>query len=86
MCRTYWGSHGCNFERGHDGAHECSCCDCPPGHHNGVDAPGLVDDPGVHCVAKPPYYGPGTNFYGEDAASDRGSETRDRGRRGVVRF
>ena len=21
----------------------------------------------VECVAKPPYYGPGTTFYGEDA-------------------
>lgn len=54
-CRVYWGSHGCQLERGHDGPHECDCCTCD-------DHP----DPGSGCVASPPYYGPGTTFYGED--------------------
>jgi hypothetical protein len=25
-----------------------------------------MDEEGVYCVAKPPYYGPDTNFFGED--------------------
>jgi hypothetical protein len=65
-CRVYWGSHGCKFDRGHDGLCECDCCDCPEGHHDGVTAPEELGYPGVHFVAKPPYYGPETNFYGED--------------------
>jgi hypothetical protein len=24
-CRVYWGSHGCDLERGHDGQHVCGC-------------------------------------------------------------
>jgi hypothetical protein len=64
-CRVYWGSHGCDLDRGHDGLCECGCCDCPDGAHNGVTAP--ADDEGVLCVAKSPYYGPETEFYGEDA-------------------
>jgi hypothetical protein len=59
-CRVYWGSHGCDLERGHDGACECACCDCWPEH---TDEP---DEDDVVCVAKPPYYGPETRFYGED--------------------
>lgn len=54
-CRVYWGSHGCQFEREHDGLCECGCCDC-------TDHPG----PDSGCVAKHPYYGPETVFYGED--------------------
>lgn len=54
-CRVYWGSHGCRHDRGHDGDHECDCCECQ--QH--------PDDAG--CVAGPPYYGPDTRFYGEDA-------------------
>lgn len=50
-CRVYWGSHACALERGHDGPHLCSCADIPP-EHGGVGGP--------------PYYGPGTRFYGED--------------------
>lgn len=67
-CRVYWGSHGCNLERDHDGPHECDCCDCPPGRHDGITAPTLPDDEGVICVAKTPYYGPETRFYGEDVS------------------
>lgn len=59
-CQTYWGSHGCRFEAGHEGACECSCCDCPDDQ---------ACEPG--CVAKPPYYGPETRFYGDDAAARR---------------
>ena len=73
-CRVYWGSHGCNLERGHEGGHVCPCCDCPPGRHNGVDAPTLVDDDGVICVSREPYYGPETYFYGEDAPAARENE------------
>lgn len=60
FCRVYWGSHGCQFKRGHDLAvqpHECDCCEC--------DGPCKAE-----CVAKPPYYGPQTNFYGEDATAE----------------
>lgn len=54
-CDVYWGSHGCSLERGHDGDHWCYCCDCEnhPDHDSG-------------CVAGPPYYGPDTNFFGDD--------------------
>jgi hypothetical protein len=58
-CRVYWGSHGCDLERGHPGgrdAHDCGCCECE--NH---------PDPDSGCVGKFPYYGPDTNFYGEDA-------------------
>lgn len=50
-CRVYWGSHGCMLERGHTGPHECDCYD--------------PDEKGN--VGGPPYYGPETKFYGEDA-------------------
>lgn len=56
LCRVYWGSHGCERPKGHEGDHWCDCCDCE-------DHP---DDSG--CVAGPPYYGAETRFYGEDAA------------------
>lgn len=56
-CRVYWGSHGCKYDRGHEGPHECDCCEC--------DGPCKPE-----CVAKPPYYGEDTHFYGEDAPYD----------------
>jgi hypothetical protein len=52
-CRVYWGSHGCDLERGHTGEHVCLLCYDP-------------DDAGGY-VGAPPYYGPDTQFYGEDA-------------------
>jgi hypothetical protein len=68
-CRVYWGSHGCDLERGHverDGtAHVCDCCECGE-HHPYPRWP----DTQVTCVALAPYYGPETNFYGEDAAPE----------------
>lgn len=60
-CDVCWGSHACRWLRGHPEAlpHECDCCQCE--RH---------PDPGdVLCVGKPPYYGPGTRFYGADAES-----------------
>ena len=58
-CRVFWGSHGCAHPRGHapEIPHACDCCECK--------------DPGCKpsCVAKPPYYGLDTRFYGEDAAA-----------------
>ena len=60
-CRVYWGSHGCFLERGHEGPHLCEC------------AFGSPTDPLEDQLAEalnvgaPPYYGPDTNFWGEDA-------------------
>lgn len=53
-CRVYWGSHGCDLPRGHDGPHVCESCWDPD------DTEGYV--------GRPPYYGPETRFWGEDAA------------------
>lgn len=65
FCDVYWGSHGCMHPRGHGAGipHECDCCECE--HHPYPDWP----DTGVRCVAKPPYYGPETRFYGDDDAA-----------------
>ena len=61
-CRVYWGSHGCDFKRGHEGSCACDCCECP-------DHPHHPEEDEWTCVAKPPYYGPETRFYGEDVAA-----------------
>ena len=62
-CRVYWGSHGCELPRGHEGPHRCVCAD-----DEGVDpvTRGYVTEPGVFNVGAPPHYGPETRFYGED--------------------
>jgi len=57
-CRVYWGSHGCELARSHEGDCDCGCCGCA--NH---------PDPDSGCVGKAPYYGPETRFYGEDVAS-----------------
>jgi hypothetical protein len=60
-CRVYWGSHGCDLQRGHPGswrAHSCDCCDCE--RHPDLDS---------GCVARYPYYGRLTRFYGEDVSA-----------------
>lgn len=62
-CGVCWGAHMCDLESGHEGTHRCECCDCPPGHHDGVTAPVLVDDDACVCVGQAPYYGPDTKFY-----------------------
>lgn len=55
-CRVYWGSsHGCDRPRGHLGPHLCLTC--------------RTDDEDG-WVGAPPYYGPGTRFYGEDVKAD----------------
>lgn len=64
FCRVYWGSHGCDLPRGHKQPHECSCCTCLDHAKNN-----FYED-GVKCVAKPPYYGPDTKFYGEDVEDE----------------
>lgn len=71
-CRVYWGSHGCKLERGHDGPHLCDCAD-----DEGVDpiTREYIEDRQVVNVGAPPYYGPKTTFYGEDAtAAERGED------------
>lgn len=55
-CRVYWGSHGCDRPRGHDGPHLCLKCRYP-------------DE--IGWTGAPPYYGPDTEFYGEDAETDK---------------
>jgi hypothetical protein len=57
---VYWGSHGCC---GHDaqGRCECDCCDCGE-HHPFPEWPS--ED--TLCVARWPYYGDDTRFYGDD--------------------
>jgi hypothetical protein len=64
-CRVYWGTHGCRLPRGHDGPHLCECADDEGASHvlarHGID-PQCVN------VGAPPYYGPDTRLYGEDAA------------------
>lgn len=59
-CAVYWGSHGCHLPYGHANNCECGCCECGDNHPHG--------DPDVLCVGRAPYYGPGTRFYGDDAA------------------
>ena len=62
-CDVYWGSHGCELPRGHEGTCECDCCTCE--HHPYPDWPAT----NALCVAKAPYYGPETRFYGDDVAA-----------------
>lgn len=52
LCEVYWGSHGCQYEYGHEGWCDCGCDSDPPEEGD---------------VGAFPYYGPGTNFYGADA-------------------
>lgn len=61
-CRVYWGSHGCMYERGHGGPHECACAFDEQGNREPRE-----DEDGVENVGAPPYYGSDTRFYGEDA-------------------
>lgn len=62
-CRVYWGSHGCDLERGHVAPHDCMCCECP------LDTKNHLKEQG--CVSTAPYYGWRTLFYGEDAPRQR---------------
>lgn len=64
-CRVYWGSHCCRQPRGHgpETPHACDCCECE--RHPDPDPDNPDGEPS--CVARSPYYGPETRFYGEDA-------------------
>lgn len=57
ICLACWGTHGCKHPPKHEAPHECDCCTC--------DDHSMNPDP--DCVAKPPYCGDGTVFYGRDA-------------------
>jgi hypothetical protein len=61
-CQAFWGSHACDLPRGHDGPHLCACADDPD-----VDPETRLYPDGVVNVGAPPYYGPETHFWGEDA-------------------
>lgn len=77
-CRVYWGSHGCDLERGHAGEHICGCS-VEEGVDGGALLPHMDDADAAEDsgnVGRAPYYGPDTNFYGEDA------EDADIGRKG----
>ncbi len=56
FCKVYWDSQACYLSPGHEGPHVCNpeCAAIPP------------EDGGA---GRPPYYGPETRFYGEDAES-----------------
>ena len=45
-CNTFWGSHGCDLPKGHDGQHVCDCHD-----------PNDADDVAAHRSASPEDYG-----------------------------
>lgn len=62
-CRTYWGTHGCRFERGHESDCECECADEVTDKNRA--------DPQFLDASRPPYYGPGTRFFGDDATKLR---------------
>jgi hypothetical protein len=65
LCRVFWGTHGCDLQRGHTGPHLCSCAwdeDGDPLPYENEDE----DGPWVN-VGAPPYYGPNTRFFGDDA-------------------
>ena len=57
-CRVFWGSHGCDLPRDHPGPCLCTSCWDPE------DMDGYV--------GAWPYYGPETQFYGEDALAKWG--------------
>lgn len=50
-CNVFWGTHGCDFELGHEGPCKCECY---------LDSANWDDGE----VGGPPYYGPNTVFYG----------------------
>lgn len=60
LCDTYWGSHGCFKQRGHEGHHVCTCCEDPSNH--------ATDHLDTGCVGTYPYYGEDTNFFGDDVS------------------
>jgi len=67
-CRVYWGSHGCRLTRGHEGPHLCDCA--VDDWQDYIELGGYIYPDGVLNVGAPPYYGPDTHFYGEDAPNE----------------
>lgn len=63
LCRVYWGSHGCDRPRGHSGPHVCGCAPRAAAKRGYLTPEEQADGE----VGAPPYYGPRTRFYGEDA-------------------
>lgn len=59
---VFWGSHGCHLDTIHTPGLgcECDCCRCPEG-----------EPCKQSCVAKWPFYGNTTRFYGYDAETLR---------------
>lgn len=58
-CPVFWGSHGCDLERGHDGQHLCRACCFPESDlhmdlHRAAPADGYGCD---GCAGTWPYYG-----------------------------
>lgn len=72
-CRTYWGSHGCMFGRGHRGPCMCDCAVPMPGEDDPASdpcgcRPGCQEGAGCeYNVGAWPHYGDDTEYYGEDA-------------------
>jgi hypothetical protein len=62
-CRVFWGSHGCDKPRGHRGRHLCQSC----GSWWERLLPWRLRLRWTGYVGAYPYYGPETQFYGEDA-------------------
>jgi len=62
-CDTYWGSHGCNLQVGHEGNHKCYGC------YEAWEKDGQVwiIDPESKGDKGRPYGGPDAfGFYGDD--------------------
>jgi len=77
-CRVYWNTHGCALERGHDGPHVCNCAIEDEGTFD-PETHEYYDDPGCFNVGAPPYYGPDTNFFGEDAPPSKKRPSKEAG-------
>ena len=58
-CDIYWGSHGCDSDRDHDGLHWCrSCCEPMSPRHMSAHARAQAGDYGADgCAGSWPYYG-----------------------------
>lgn len=58
-CPMFWGSHGCDLARGHDGQHWCrSCCRTDDREHMALHAAARPDQYGSDgCAGTWPYYG-----------------------------
>ena len=55
LCDTYWGSHGCSLDAGHEGP--CMCITVF------YDEDGEVEEESCDGCCAPPYFGPETDFF-----------------------